>query len=102
MIRNMRTIAIGLIITASLSSPALAQTPRPESDAQILGRGWAAVAAGRFDEAASLSSGILKRKPRSHAAITLKIEAIAAALRGGYATVLVTDERTAQELVKLH
>ncbi len=78
MIRNMRSIAIGLIITASVYSPALAQTPRPESDAQVLSRGWAAVAAGRFDEAANLAAGILKRKPRSHGAITLKIEAISA------------------------
>ncbi|HEU4939454.1 MAG TPA: HEAT repeat domain-containing protein, partial [Vicinamibacterales bacterium] len=88
MIRNMRSIAIGLIITASVCSPALAQTPRPESDAQILGRGWAAVAAGRFDEAANLSAGILKRKPRSHAAITLKIEAIS----GGAQPLAALDE----------
>src|SRR4029079_7470442 len=78
MIRKMRSIAIGLIITASVWSPALAQPPRPASDAQIRSRGWAAVAAGRFDEATSLAAGILKRKPRSHAAITLKIEAISA------------------------
>jgi HEAT repeat protein len=78
MIRNMRSIVIGVIITASVCSPALAQTARPESDAQILSRGWAAVAAGRFDEAARLAAGILKRKPRSHAAITLKIEALSA------------------------
>jgi HEAT repeat protein len=89
MIRKMRSIAIGLIITASVCSPARAQTPRPERDVQTLaqrperdvqtlGRGWVALAAGRFDEAASLAAGILKRKPRSHAAITLKIEAISA------------------------
>jgi HEAT repeat protein len=78
MIRKMKSIAIGLIITASIWSPALAQTPRPERDVQILGRGWVAVAAGRFDEAASLAAGILKRKPRSHAAMTLRIEAISA------------------------
>src|SRR6478609_6889246 len=78
MIRKMRSIAIGLILTASFWSPALAQPPRPVSDAQILSRGWAAVAAGRFDEATTLAAGILKRKPRSHAAITLKIEAISA------------------------
>ena len=74
----MRSIAIGLIITASAWSPALAQTPRAESDAQILSRGWAALGAGRFDEAANVAASILKRKPRSHAAITLKIEAISA------------------------
>jgi HEAT repeat protein len=74
----MRSIAIGLMITALVWSPVLAQAPQPVSDAQILSRGWAAVAAGRFDEATTLAAGILKRKPRSHAAITLKIEAITA------------------------
>jgi len=76
MIRNMRSMAIGLIITGLVWSPVLAQPPRPLSDAQILSRGWAAVAAGRFDEATNLAAGILKRKPRSHAAFTLKVEAI--------------------------
>jgi HEAT repeat protein len=78
MIRKTSSIAIGLAITASFSSPALAQPARPASDAQILSRGWAAVAAERFGEAATLASGILKRKPRSHAAVTLKIEALSA------------------------
>lgn len=78
MIHNMRSIALGFIITASVCLPAVGQTPQTESDAQILGRGWAALAGGRFDEAAKLSAVILKRKPRSHAAITLRIEAIAA------------------------
>jgi HEAT repeat protein len=78
MVRKMRSIAIGFIITASVWSPALAQPPRRVSDAQTLSRGWAAVAAGRFDEATRLAAGMLKRKPRSHAAITLKIEAISA------------------------
>jgi HEAT repeat protein len=88
MIRKMRSIAIGLIITASVWSPALAQTPRPESDAQILSRGWAAVAAGRSDEATTLAAGILKRKPRSHAAVTLKVEA----LSGGAQPLAALDE----------
>ena len=66
------------MITVLVWSPVLAQAPRPVSDAQILSRGWAAVAAGRFDEATTLAAGILKKKPRSHAAITLKIEAITA------------------------
>lgn len=78
MIRKMRLIAIGFVITASVCSPALAQPGRPASDAQTLSRGWAAVAAGRFEEATTLAAGILKRKPRSHPAITLKIEAISA------------------------
>jgi HEAT repeat protein len=78
MIRKMRSIAIGFIITASVWSPALAQPPGRVGDAQTLSRGWAAVAAGRFDEATTLAAGILKRKPRSHAAVTLKIEAISA------------------------
>ena len=59
-----------------VAAPAAAQPPRPASDAQVISRGWAAVAAGRFDEAVSLANGLLKRKPRSHAALSLKIEAL--------------------------
>jgi HEAT repeat protein len=59
-----------------VAAPAAAQAPRPASDAQIISRGWAALAAGRFDEAVSLANGLLKRKPRSHAALSLKIEAL--------------------------
>jgi len=61
---------------AIVAAPAAAQAPRPASDAQVISRGWAAVAAGRFDEAVSLANGLLKRKPRSHAALSLKIEAL--------------------------
>jgi HEAT repeat protein len=61
-----------------LGAPAAgqAQAPRPQSDAQTLSRGWAALATGRRDEAASLADGILKRKPQSHAALSLKLEAL--------------------------
>ena len=61
---------------AIVAAPAAAQAPRPASDAQVISRGWAALAAGRFDEAVSLANGVLKRKPRSHAALSLKIEAL--------------------------
>src|SRR3954454_24642236 len=91
MIRNMRSMAIGLIITGLVWSPVLAQAPRPESDAQILSRGWAAVAAGRFDEATTLAARLLKRKPRSHASITLKIEAMSA---GGHPLTALDEYET--------
>ena len=68
-------VAVACVI---LSATATAQTPRPASDAQILGRGWAAIAAGRLDEAVTLADGMLKRKPRSHSALALKIEALSA------------------------
>ena len=68
-------IAVACVI---LSAPVAAQAPRPASDPQIISRGWAALAAGRFGEAATLADGILKRRPRSHAALALKIEALSA------------------------
>jgi HEAT repeat protein len=55
-----------------------AQAPRPSTDAQTISRGWTALAAGRPAEAVSLADGILKRRPRSHAAFILKIEALSA------------------------
>ena len=66
-------VAMACVIVAA---PAAAQGPRPASDAQVISRGWAALAAGRPDEAVSLANGILKQKPRSHAALSLKIEAL--------------------------
>jgi len=55
-----------------------AQAPRPATDTQAISRGWAALAAGRASEAASAADGVLKRKPRSHSAFTLKVEALSA------------------------
>lgn len=66
------------IIAVIATSLVAAQTPKPTTDAQTLSRGWAAVGAGRLTEAVSLADGILKKKPRSHAAFVLKIEALAA------------------------
>jgi len=88
MFLDMRSIAAAVVITVVVWSPTFAQPPRPESDAQVLSRGWAAIAAGRFDEATTLATGILKRRPRSHAAITLKIEA----LSGGTRPLAALDE----------
>ena len=58
------------------SAVVAAQTSRPSTDAQTISRGWAALAAGRPAEAVSLADGILKKRPRSHAAFILKIEAL--------------------------
>jgi HEAT repeat protein len=78
MTRDMQSLMIRfLLIAVFVAAPAAAQAPRPVSDAQTISRGWAAIAAGRLDEAVSLADGILKKKPRSHAAFTLKIEALA-------------------------
>jgi HEAT repeat protein len=65
-----------LLTIVMLSSPAAAQAPRQSSDAQALSRGWTALAAGRAAEAVSLADEILQKKPRSHAAISLKLEAL--------------------------
>jgi HEAT repeat protein len=77
MMREM-TSGIFQVVTACVivAAPVAAQAPRPASDAQTISRGWAAIAAGRFNEAVSLANGVLKRKPWSHAALSLKIEAL--------------------------
>jgi HEAT repeat protein len=77
MMREMTSLISRVLMAwVVVAAPAAAQAPRPASDAQTIGRGWAAIAAGRFGEAVSLANGVLKRKPRSHAALSLKIEAL--------------------------
>lgn len=79
MMRVMTSIASRIFAVSVLfASSASAQTPRPATDVQTISRGWAALAAGRLNEAVSVADGILKRKPRSHAAFSLKIEALSA------------------------
>lgn len=79
MMREMTSMTLRIAVACVIfSATAWAQSPRPASDAQILSRGWTAIAAGRLDEAVTLADGILKRKPRSHAALALKIEALSA------------------------
>ena len=73
---DMRSIGIGLLVVALFANSAAAQTPRPASDAQAISRGWTALAAGRVNEAVSAADGVLQKQPRSHAAFTLKIEAL--------------------------
>jgi HEAT repeat protein len=76
---NMRALAVSFVFIGVLgSSAATAQTSRPATDTQAISRGWAALAAGRASDAISIADGVLKRKPRSHAAFTLKIEALSA------------------------
>src|SRR5262245_31150036 len=78
MIRDMRSLVITVIVLAGASSSMTAQAPRPATDAQTISRGWTALAAGRLTEAVSAADNILKKKPRSHTAFTLKIEALSA------------------------
>ncbi len=79
MTADMRSLVIGLATLALVGSSAVrAQTPRPVTDATTISRGWAALAAGRLTEAVSLADGVLKKKPRSHSAFTLKLEALSA------------------------
>jgi HEAT repeat protein len=79
MTADMRSLAIGLATLALAGSSAVtAQTPRPPTDATAISRGWAALAAGRLTEAVSLADGVLKKRPRSHSAFTLKLEALSA------------------------
>jgi HEAT repeat protein len=74
----MRSLAISLAVILIIArSTAIAQSSRP-TDAQTISRGWTALAAGRQSDAVSAADSVLKRKPRSHAAFTLKIEALSA------------------------
>ncbi len=66
-------LSMAIVIVAA---PAGAQSARPSSDVQALSRGWAALAAGRTPDAVSAADAVLKRRPRSHAALSLKIEAL--------------------------
>jgi HEAT repeat protein len=76
---EMRSLAVSVATLALIGSSLVqAQTGRPTTDAQALSRGWASLAAGRSAEAVSAADGILKKKPRSHAAFILKIEALSA------------------------
>src|SRR3954470_16663697 len=65
-----------LLTIVMLSSPAAAQTTRQGPAAQTISRGWTALAAGRATEAASAADEILRKNPRSHPAIALKLEAL--------------------------
>jgi HEAT repeat protein len=77
MMREMRFAAPPVVIIILItSSMAAAQIARPATDAQVLSRGWAALAAGRLTEAISAADSLLKKKPRSHSAFVLKIEAL--------------------------
>jgi HEAT repeat protein len=79
MMREMRSAALPVVIIILItSSMAAAQIARPATDAQVLSRGWAALAAGRLTEAISAADSLLKKKPRSHSAFVLKIEALSA------------------------
>jgi HEAT repeat protein len=82
MMREMKLLfcSWGLVCGLAASSAA-GQTTDLSNDAQTLGRGWIALAAGRSDEAVSLANSILKTKPRAHAAFTLKVEALSAGPR---------------------
>ncbi|MBA3886382.1 MAG: HEAT repeat domain-containing protein [Acidobacteria bacterium] len=71
--------------------PVLAQTPprdRPapppgREDAARLGQGWAALAAGRAQEAVAAADDVLRVAPGNHHAVGLKVEALAATDIGG-------------------
>ena len=79
MTAHMKWLAISLVFASTIApSVGTAQTARPATDTQTISRGWAALAAGRSSEAVTIADTVLKRKPRSHAAFTLKIEALSA------------------------
>jgi len=65
------------VLAAALSSTAAAQTPRSEPEA--LARAWTAIAAGRMPEAVTAADSILRSRPGDHAAIAVRIVALAEA-----------------------
>jgi HEAT repeat protein len=79
----MRQLIYSSILLMISAAPALAQSPRPASEAQTLSQGWAALAAGRASDAVAAANGLLKRRPGSHAALSLKIEALASGAQPG-------------------
>jgi HEAT repeat protein len=79
MMRDTKARVLQLVMATTIfANPAAAQVARPAGDAQTISRGWAALAAGRTNEAVTLADGILQKKPKSHAAFSLKIEALSA------------------------
>lgn len=64
---------------AGPASPAARQAaPQVADDAAALGRAWTALAAGRPDDALKTADEILRRAPWSHAALTVRLYALAA------------------------
>src|SRR3954449_2581438 len=73
-----------LVLLAAADGPLLSQardprapTPATASTFAILGTGWGALAAGRTDDAVKAAERVLTRQPADHAALELKIEALA-------------------------
>jgi HEAT repeat protein len=73
--RLFTSIAVVLVLLGSVSAAA-AQSPGARSgsdDAQMLARGWTALAGGKAVEAERIADAMLKASPRQHDALGLKI-----------------------------
>ena len=82
-LKVMAVVCALLVGTASDAAPQ-ATTPRPRQpritrQASALGTGWTALEAGRFSAAISAADAVLQQRPHDHAAIVLKIQALASA-----------------------
>src|SRR5687767_3910788 len=79
------------LLLAACPAYAVAQVPPSSSEPQAVSRGWSAIASGRPEEAVQIADQVLERRPRSHPALSLKIEAQSTAGMGQEA--LETYER---------
>jgi HEAT repeat protein len=82
--------AIFGVVPFAAAQPARTGGSSSSEDAQLLAKGWTAVAAGRPAEAEKVGDALLKASPRDHDAVALKIAARLAA-RGATAAVAALD-----------
>jgi hypothetical protein len=82
--------AIFGVVPFAAAQPARTAGSSSSEEAQLLAKGWTAVAAGKPAEAEKLGDALLKASPRDHGAIALKIAARLAA-RGATAAVAALD-----------
>lgn len=88
-VRTLGLASLAMTGWVSTATPSYAQ-PAARTDLERLANGYAALAAGRTEEAIALSEQVLKRVPRHHAAITLNV---LAASRLGHVAGLEAYER---------
>ncbi len=71
------TLLVGSIAGAGEQTPARERQGNRDRDNSSVAQGWSALEAGRYQEAVSTADAILQRRPHDHAAVVLKIRALA-------------------------
>jgi len=77
-------VVVCAFLAGAASEAAPQTTPRPRQprasrQASGVGSGWTALEAGRVSAAVSAADAVLQQRPHDHAAIVLKIQALASA-----------------------